>query len=329
MNCRFSTYRCAGDSNRSDGECSLTEWLGNVAVKNEWKIACAREWKKSDEKFYKEIYKKYKVPAAAFCGIFPSIRREDADDKHLNGLMVMDIDDYAGDLEELKIRCLNEIDCAFLASKSLSGTGIYVVCLYDTYYDFKDVWRALEQEFKNKVGVKVDTSCKDCSRLRIISYDKNILIKNYETDIVPFDKILVMKNTPDIKCISSIDGISCEEKVVDMIMTKESYKELVICIEQLVKNGYGQQGFSYYDDKLYDDNKEYDYAKWRRDAWRLGSLENYNIGRRLFRFISEHADRYTGIIDTDDMFDKYIGRCPDNNNVGYYFALRDRLSHPI
>ena len=42
-----------------------------------------------------------------------------------------------------------------------------------------------------------------------------------------------------------------------------------------------------------------------------------------------HADRYEGIIDTDNMFDKYIGRCPDNNNVGYYFALRDRLSHPI
>ena len=97
----------------------------------------------------------------------------------------------------------------------------------------------------------------------------------------------------------------------------------------LVKNGYGQQGFSYYDDKLYDDNKEYDYAKWRRDAWRLGSLDNSNIGRRLFRFISAHADRYEGIIDTDNMFDKYIGRCPDNNNVGYYFALRDRLSHHI
>ena len=320
MNCRFSTYRCAGDSNRSNGECSLIEWLGNVAVDNEFKIACAREWKKSDEKFYKEIYKKYKVPAASFCGIFPSIRREDADDKHLNGLMVMDIDDYAGDLEELKMRCLNEIDCAFLASKSLSGTGIYVVCLYDTYYEFKDVWRALEQEFKNKVGVKVDTSCKDCSRLRIISYDNNILIKNYKTDIVPFDKILVMENTPDI-----VD----EERDVEMIMTKESYKELVICIDQLVKNGYGKQGFSYYDDKLYDDNKEYDYAKWRRDAWRLGSLENSNIGRQLFRFISKNADRYEGIIDTDNMFDKYIGRCPENNNIGYYFALRDRLSHPI
>ena len=320
MNCRFSTYRCAGDSNRSNGECSLIEWLGKVAVDNEWKIACAREWKKSDEKFYKEIYKKYYVPAASFCGIFPSIRREGADDKHLNGLMVMDIDDYAGDLEELKMRCLNEIDCAFLASKSLSGTGIYIVCLYDTYYEFKDVWLALEQEFKNKVGVKVDTSCKDCSRLRIISYDNNILIKNYETDIVPFDKILVMENTSDI-----VD----EEEVVDIVMNKESYKELVICIEQLVKNGYGQQGFSYYDDKLYDDNKEYDYAKWRRDAWRLGSLNNSNIGRRLFRFISAHADRYEGIIDTDNMFDKYIGRCPDNNNVGYYFALRDRLSHHI
>ena len=58
MNCRFSTYRCAGYSNRSNGECSLTEWLGKIAVDNEWNIACAREWKQSDEKFDKEIYKK-------------------------------------------------------------------------------------------------------------------------------------------------------------------------------------------------------------------------------------------------------------------------------
>lgn len=320
MNCRFSIYRCAGDSNRPDGECSLTRWLGEYAVRYENRIDCAREWKRADEDFYKKYYKKFYVYAAAMCGLFPSIRREDADDKQLNGLMVMDIDDYYGDLEELKMRCLKNIDCAFLASKSLGGTGIYVVCLYDTYYNFKDVWRALEQEFKDKIGVKVDTSCKDCSRLRILSYDNNILIKNYDTDIIPFDKTLVIENTPDI-----VD----EKHIIDRVMTKETYKELVICIEQLVKNGYGQHGFSYYDETLYKDNKEYDYAKWRRDAWRLGSLENSKVGRSLFRFISEHAEGYTGTSDTDNMFDKYIGRCPDDNNIGYYFALRDRLSHSI
>ena len=318
MNCRFSIYRCAGDSNRQDGECSLTRWLGEYAVRYENRIDCAREWKRADEDFYKKYYKKFYVYAAAMCGLFPSIRREDADDKQLNGLMVMDIDDYDGELEELKMRCLKNIDCAFLASKSLSGTGIYVVCLYDTYYEFKDVWRALEQEFRDKIGVKVDTSCKDCSRLRILSYDNNILIKNYDTDIVPFDKILVRENTPDI-----VD----EEHIIDRVMTKESYKDLVICIEQLVKNGYGQHGFSYYDEELYEDNGKYDYAKWRRDAWRLGSLERSDIGRRLFQFISRHAEGFVDDFDVNNMFNKYTHRCPDNNNVGYYFALRDRLRH--
>ena len=315
MNCRFSIYTCAGDSNKQWYTANLYEWLGDYAIIYENRIDCAREWNKSDEKFYQNYYKKFRVPAAAMGGIFPTSRREDADDKQLNGLMVMDIDKYDGDLEELKMRFLREFDSAFLTSKSLSGKGIYVIFYYDVYYDYKSVWRALEQEIKDKMGVAVDTSCKDCSRLRIISYDNNILIKNFETDIVPYDKIFVREETNDI----------VDEDIVERTMTKESYKELVECISQLVKNGYGKDGFSYYDpDKYIDDNK-YDYAKWRRDAWRLGSLEKSYIGRRLFCFISEHAEGYDGHESVEHMFDKYMHRCPTFNNVGYYFALRDRL----
>jgi len=316
LNCRFSTYSCAGDSNRADGDASLREWLGEYAIRYENRIDCAREWYRSDKDFYKKIYKKYRVRAAAMCGIFPTVRSDSVDDMQLNGLIVMDID-TVDDVENLKRKCLENIDCAFLATKSLSGAGIYVVCHYDTYYNFKDIWRSLRREFKEKIGIDVDDSCSDCSRLRILSSDNNILIKNWDTDIVPYDKI-------EEQHIEIVDE---ESLAIDHVMTKESYKELTECIGQLVKNGYGTDGFSYYDTDLYEDNGKYDYAKWRRDAWRLGSLERSDIGRRLFQFISRHAEGFVDDFDVNNMFNKYTHRCPDNNNVGYYFALRERLSH--
>jgi len=313
----FSVYRCSGYSDRHDKVVSLRDWLGQYAVRYEYKIDCAREWNRSNHDFYQKVYKPFYVPAAAFGGIWPTLRREDAKDKHLNGLMVMDIDKYDGDLEKLKMKFLKEFDSAFLASKSLSGKGIFVVFYYDTYYDYKSVWCALEQDIKDKLGVTVDPSCKDCSRLRVLSYDK-VLMKSMETDIIPYNKILIKKD--------NIEDVNIDD-MINRTMTKESYKELVICIEQLVKNGYGKHGFSYYDPDKYEDDNQYDYARWRRDAWRLGSLERSDIGRRLFRFISEHAEGYDGVNSVDIMFDKYIHRCPEYNNVGYYFALRERMRH--
>lgn len=315
IDCRFSVYTCSGNSNRHCRVASLRDWLGEFAVRYEYKIDCAREWNRSNNDFYQKVYKPFYVPASAICGVFPTLRREDADDKQLNGLMVMDIDKYNGDLDELKIKFLKEFDSAFLASKSLSGKGIYVIFYYDTYYDFKSVWRALEQDIKDKLGVTVDTSCKDCSRLRVLSYDTNILIKDMESDIIPYDKVIIEDDV-------------IEDDITDYkTMTKESYKDLVICIEQLVKNGYGKDGFFYYDPEKYEDDKKYDYAKWRRDAWRLGSLERHDIGKKLFLFISRHAEGYDGDDSVIKMFKNYIHRCPDYNNVGYYFALRERLSH--
>ena len=316
MNYRFSIYECAGASRKQIGECSLYDWIVDYGVRYKNRVDKARTFYKENYDYYKNYYKKYKLPGASMCGVFPTIRDTSAKDIELNGLIVMDIDKYEGDIEELKRKCLEEIDCSFLAARSLSGKGIYVVCHYDKYYDFKMVFKALMKDFKDKIGVEVDKGCSDYTRLRILSFDENIMIKNFETEIKAYDNIIEEKE-------DTYDNSSR----IDREMTKGAYKELVECIGQLVKNGYGTDGFEYYDAEIYDDDNKYDYAKWRRDAWRLGSLDRPDIGKRLFTFISRHAEGYTDDEIVNDLFDRSIKKCPDNNNVGYYFALRDRLRH--
>lgn len=318
MKINFSIYKNVSFSHRSNVVTNLTDWLTKFAKSKENEIAFARHLLTIDKEFYR-TYKSHNLYCAAISGIFPD-KRGINETCEPTGLICIDIDHISGDIEQLKKDCLKKIDSSFLVAKSLSGTGIFVICYYDKSLDFYSVWNALEKDFHDIMNIDIDPACKDISRLRIISLDENTLIKPLETEIKPYDKT--------IKAIENSKQTSSREfsdlNISETNLTKDDYKSLVECISYLVKNGYGSNHFDYYDD-MYFDNKQYDYAKWRLDAWRLGSLEKTNYGRKLFQFISKNAEGYSGDTVVNDMFNKYINRCPIKNNVGYYFKLKTRI----
>ena len=316
MQSRFSVYESSANSNWSDGTTTLYEWITDYAAKYKSNVNYARSIV-NDEEHYKRYKRKY-LCACTMSGVFPYTRNQ-SDEFELNGIIAIDIDKYDGDLEQLK-RTVMQFDYVFLSAKSASGKGIYVLCYYDLncigdnkINDFKSIWNGIKTDF-NAIGLNIDESCKDLTRLRIISYDSNTLIKNMDCDIKPFDNPI--KITINIQ---NDDVIETQQQ-----LTKQQLCDLVKCIELLVKNGYGQNGFDYYDEQ-YEDNKEYDYARWRLDAWRLGSMTNADVGYKLFLFISKHAIGYDGIDTVNDMWNKYKGRCDTCNNIGYYFAVCNRL----
>ena len=322
MQSRFSVYESSANSNWSDGTTTLYEWISDYSAKYKPKVNYARSIV-NDEEHYKRYKRKY-LCACTMSGVFPCTRNQ-SDAFELNGIIAIDIDKYNGDLEMLK-RTVMQFDYVFLSAKSASGKGIYVLCYYDLncigdnkVNDFKSIWNGIKTDF-NAIGLNIDESCKDLTRLRIISHDSNTLIKNMDCDIRPFDKPIDMNKDIMQPLINEYD---VEPK---QSLCKQELIDLVRKIETLVKNGYGQNGFEYYDERYNDGNNEYDYARWRLDAWRLGSMTNADVGYRLFLFISKHAIGYTGIDDVNDMWNKYKGRCEYNNCVGYYHALYNRMS---
>jgi len=91
-----------------------------------------------------------------------------------SGFIAVDIDRAGNegiDFEELKEE-LKKIDCIAYCGLSVSGKGLF--CLVPIAYPERhsDHFRALQEAFK-KMGVTIDQSCKDVSRLRGYSFDVN------------------------------------------------------------------------------------------------------------------------------------------------------------
>lgn len=321
MKINFSVYKNVSFSHRSNVVTNLYDWLTTFAKAKEQEIQFARHLLNLDKEYYRQ-YKSHNLYCAAISGIFPN-KRGINEECQPTGLICIDIDHISGDIEKLKKDCIENIDSAFLAAKSLSGNGIFVICYYDKTLDFYSVWNALEKDFRDILNINIDPACKDISRLRIISIDENTLIKPMEYDVMPYSKTIKTNSSSIENQTQKRDYSELDFNKTDF--SKDDYKELVKCISFLVKHGYGTNMFDYYDPEKYFSSKEYNYAKWRLDAWRLGSLENSYIGKKLFMFISTHGDNFAGISDVENMFQKYDNRCPIVNNVGYYFALKKRI----
>jgi hypothetical protein len=110
-----------------------------------------------------------------------------------------------------------------------------------------------------------------------------------------------------------------ERKKNPILNKHDTLETLVKCIGWLVHNGYGKDGFEYYNYKT--KKKEYDYNEWMKDGMRLSSLFDDEIGLKLFTYISENA---SGFVNSDDVKDKFMTFCnytSTENDILYYFAL--------
>ena len=97
------------------------------------------------------------------------------------------------DFDTLKHQLL-ELPYVFYVSKSISGKGVYALVLVEdgkkssAYIDY------LANLWSNKFGVSVDTKSKGINRKRFLSYDENAIMKDEDTDIIPWK--LVPPNIP-------------------------------------------------------------------------------------------------------------------------------------
>lgn len=285
INQTVSVFKSAKDSDYVYYNTPFIKFLQDQC-KYEHKIDYLRKLNKTDEKAAKE-YKKENLIACTPSAKFIK-RRLALDAEEKTGIIIIDIDkdkNLGLDIKKAKEDVMR-LPYVFMTMLSCRGEGIWAGVYYnkDKYIGY--VFNALKEDFRN-IGYVID-DCKDLNRLRFISYDDEILIKE---DVELYDKQLNIERDP-YECTG------------DWELTKDDIKDIVVCVYVLV----------YFNDYTSDD-----YDEWLLDGFRLATLPNKEVGLRLFKMISEHSDNYVDDEDVEDKFEEcYRTTTYTTNILGYY-----------
>jgi hypothetical protein len=227
---------------------------------------------------------KSKLPAITPSGLFKDRRCASNLIKH-TGLIQVDIDKK--DNEHLKMnevkKLLTDIEQVCFASYSVSGNGLFALIKIKHPEKHKEHFIALEEDFKEDFNIIIDKSCKDVSRLRGYSYDKDYYINE---DALIYDRLFEVKKPIKPKVIKLINNPITEKhdfykalKIIDINRlditgNNEQWFEILCSIA----NEYGEsgRGFAHLISQYY---LLYNYNRCDNDYSRaLKKNYSYNIG---------------------------------------------------
>lgn len=165
-------------------EIPIWNWLLN---KPKELVEIVDEIRISTNIFEKKRLKTKHLPVATISGTFTERKVEGL--KQHSGLICIDIDrkdnlDVA-DINDfkLKLALLNHI---MYCGLSVSGEGLFCVIKISNPEKHKEHFYALQEDFKN-MGIVIDKSCSDITRVRVYSYDDDAY---FNINSTMYDKIL-------------------------------------------------------------------------------------------------------------------------------------------
>ena len=289
FNKKVDIFGCSKSSSRIWYTTTLKYFLTKLAIKNKDKIDKLREINAVDEKAAKE-YKGYNLVACTISATFNEYRLIEKV-KEMNGLIAIDIDkdkNVGLDVNKAKEDVM-KLKYVALTMLSCRGEGIWCLIPYNKENDFRETFLALKEDFYN-IGYTID-NCKDETRLRIISYDDNILVRQGEIEEYNKTKHI---DIPDKK---DYDGQEWE-------LTKDNMKDIVLSIYILTNY------CAYTSD---------DYYEWLLDGFRLATIPNKDIGLKLFTMISENSSNFKSHKDVEEKFNECCKTTKYNTRIlGYY-----------
>lgn len=274
-------------------------------------VECLRSIKDEDEQ------KKFKA-SYLYCGMLHCLCGQTKEDiETVNDIIVLDIDlgdnlklDNESKLLEYKQLIFN-LPYVYAVSLSCRGKGFYVVILTDNQgvnieqskEKFLGHFYALEKDFYDNYGLIVDSQCKNMNRLRFISYDDNILIKENK-EIEYYDKVLSEEESVNYKAPVIVEKEKVESRFVSGNDDIDNDKFIYNLVSALIKNGYSAD----------------DYGSWFRDGSRLAAFGEF--GKLLFYDLSRNSLGFTN----DGAVEKQFNACSNWNNrpdrekaAKYYF----------
>lgn len=253
---------------------TLTVAISNlfVSIKNGKYKEEAERIRKIKDKEKQSAVKKKTLEGFTISGTFTE-RRDECLVEH-SGMISIDIDNLSNaELERARIKCIGDPH-SIAVFKSVSGAGLCVIFRMQkvgTAEEHVRVWQAIDLYMKEKYGILVDTSGKNVSRLRFVSYDPDIYINEHAKEFI----------TPKTEQRG-------RPKAVQHIPTTDD--DFGHVVQQVVSQRIWQFADHYND--------------WRNMAWALIEGLGKNGARDMFHAISSTSPKYDAA-NTDRYFDRF------------------------
>lgn len=243
-----------------------------------------------------ELYEKYKsqLLCVAMGGVFKYINSDKNNLIEDNHIYVIDIDNLDPSEVDTVKKEIFDLPFVYAVGVSLSGKGVWGVVPLDPDKNRTKLINGIEEYFWVNHGLELDEKCRNIDRLRVYSYDPDLLIKDDDEIIYDWSyESKISHNTIQ----TSIDIHN--DKLNSILGFDDGIEHLRI--DKPIYNG-----FSGYDDDLNDDDfiihlikylvLEKGYKVVGRNEWlsMLGALSplDNNIGISLAQLISENSPNY-------------------------------------
>lgn len=281
----------------------------------------------------KEINKlKSTLPVAAISGIFSGRKLKDL--KEHTGLICIDVDAKDNpkieNIEVLK-SIISKLPFVMYCGLSASGKGLY--CIVELKYPEEHIQQfyALEKDFLD-MGIIIDPSCKDVTRLRFFSYDDNAY---YNEDTVSYDKRLdyseqIKENQTNNESINNQTNLNFEIMKKNEVTVEE-------LMEQMAKSTFeknqffmgNRSNYTWKEREVYDALEpvlasQTDITKHPRDWFiicnRIAS-DFRESGRGLFHDVCQFYLDYTEK-ECDELYDKCLKKTYNYSRTKFFEILK-------
>jgi hypothetical protein len=251
---------------------------------------------------YRETYDKQIKKFLPACTISASfIERRSLDNiVQKNKLICIDVDRYSKSKKKKCNLCVDMLlvkemfmshPCTLFCGLSVGGDGVYAIIRIADENNLAKYFDYFKEKFA-RIGVNIDESCKDYTRLRIFSYDPDAYF-NPKALIYTIPEVKEIPKPQRNSYISQSDADKVE-KLIEVIEQTgmditQSYEDWVK-IAAALQDGFGDMGLSYFH-RISSYNSDYD-AKATDKKWRQCQSMNKIKLAALFYVASSYGVRY-------------------------------------
>lgn len=163
-----------------------------------------------------------------------------------SGFICIDID-RVEDVEEVKSK-VSKLEYAALVSISSSGNGIFFICEVKHPDKHREHFDFIKKDVKDRLGLDIDKSCSDASRLRFYSWDEALYVNENASVVEGMieqvrvkPKVRASKDSTKNRFFRLLDII--ENTGVDITQDRGDW----IKIGTGIANEFGEEGYAYFE----------------------------------------------------------------------------------